>query len=399
MKKTITVFALALSTLAFGQTRLDSTEVGASNDMDVYYSLENGTVSTVARDTWHVAFSTSSLSASVMINSAGSSAGALDLFVASDDTADWATLDTAGMYQVYNDPTDWEFGAFSNLGTFHPDYGWGTYNQTTHDVNAKRIFVIKMPNDTYKKMMIMSMKASGMFEFKYADLDGSNEVTDSFNKSTYGTKNFIYYNLSTGMFVDREPAKTDWDMLFTKYLDEVAPMVYYPVTGVLINANAMNEQVSMVDTATAQWSVLNTEINTIGYDWKTFDMGTFTYIIDDSTAYFVQNNAGDVYKVCFRSYGGGKSVFAVTLSSMISVDEFETITAKAYPNPTTDFITVDLGSLETADYRVVSLSGQLVAEGNIANGERISMADQQPGMYLVQLTSGNRISTLRIIVQ
>jgi len=155
----------------------------------------------------------------------------------------------------------------------------------------------------------------------------------------------------------------------------------------------------MVDTAVAQWSVFSPEINTIGYDWKTFDMGTFTYILDDSTSYFVKNNAGDVYKIGFRSYGAGKSVFAVTLSSTISVNEIETISAKAYPNPTTDYITVDLGSLENADFRVINLAGQTVNSGSVQSGQRIAMNGQQPGMYLVQLTSGNRVSTLRIIVQ
>lgn len=397
MKKTITLFALAITTIATAQTRLDSADVTAANNTDVFYSLENGVVKSEPRDNWHLAFTTNAVSASILINSAGHSAGSMDLFLAAQDTTSWTTLDTTGMTQVYNDPTSWEAGAFANLGTSHPDYGWGSYNSTTHSVYGSRIFVIKMPNDTYKKIMIQEMIAGGDFKFKYADLDGSNEVVASFLKSTYSTKNFVYYNMTTGTFVDREPVKTDWDMLFTKYMDEVAPSTYYPVTGVVTNANAMAEEVNMVDTATATWTTFGSEKNIIGYDWKVFDMNTFSYVLDDSTCFFVQNNNGDVFKIGFRSYGSGKFVFAVTKSSSVSISEVESISAKAYPNPTSNGITVELGDVNTADFQIIGMNGRLVNAGTIDNGGFISLTNAPSGVYLINLIAENKATTLRII--
>ena len=66
------------------------------------------------------------MSASIIINE---NAG-MELYVYSNDTNDWNTVDTAGFTfeKVYNSEESWENGAFSNLGTNHPDYGWGIYD-------------------------------------------------------------------------------------------------------------------------------------------------------------------------------------------------------------------------------------------------------------------------------
>ena len=51
----------------------------------------------------------------------------------------------------------------------------------------------------------------------YANLDGTDEVSETVVCSDYTDKNFLYYSLHTGEVIDREPAAASWDILFTKY--------------------------------------------------------------------------------------------------------------------------------------------------------------------------------------
>ena len=79
--------------------------------------------------------------------------------------------------------------------------------------------------------------AGGVFSFKYANLDSSDEIVTSIDQSEYNEKNFVYYSLSSHMALDREPLMSDWDLTFTKYIATLSPGVYYSVSGALSNNN------------------------------------------------------------------------------------------------------------------------------------------------------------------
>ena len=50
--------------------------------------------------------------------------------------------------------------------------------------------------------------ANDEYTFKYADLDGSNEVNSQYLKLII-LKNFIYYSIDQNSVLDREPISTD----------------------------------------------------------------------------------------------------------------------------------------------------------------------------------------------
>ena len=136
---------------------------------------------------------------------------------------------------VYDSDTTWAGGAFNTGKTSNSmDLGWGIYSTITHHVVGDSLFVIKLNNGSMKKLQIESL-ASGSFNFKYANIDGTNEVNETVSKSSFSGRNFGYYNIRTETEINREPASSSWDFVFTKYVTELFPGTHYGVTGLLSN--------------------------------------------------------------------------------------------------------------------------------------------------------------------
>lgn len=230
-----------------------------------------------------------------------------------------AQFDTTGINgwtKLYNSYETWLQGAFdANRNPNDPaDFGWGNYDMSTHLITGDSIYIIHTVNDNYKAVSIDQI-SSGVYTITYSNLDFSNVVTKTLNRSSYGTKNFFYYSLDSEVIKDLEPATANWDITFTKY-----PIIYpgygaYPVVGVLTNDGVRVSQVefntgvtpSVTDTINFPMSA---NISTIGYDWK----DAFNGIVHDTLAYYVEDQMGNINELMFTGYGGsstGKMVFSV----------------------------------------------------------------------------------------
>ena len=105
----------------------------------------------------------------------------VELYTYPDGTIDdWAALDTTGIdwTPMYNSLETFDMGAF-NANTIPGDdfdYGWGRYNMSTHVISGDSLFVIKTISGAYKKMAIIQKNPmANTWQFKYANLDGSDE--------------------------------------------------------------------------------------------------------------------------------------------------------------------------------------------------------------------------------
>ena len=88
--ETVTIVASIEDPISF----TDSVSMGAGYANDVYYSLENGIVSTAPRAGWDIAFSTNPMSSTVMINEGYG----VQLYAYPHGDKDaWNDLDTSGM--------------------------------------------------------------------------------------------------------------------------------------------------------------------------------------------------------------------------------------------------------------------------------------------------------------
>ena len=288
----------------------DSILMGAGYENEVFYSLKNGVVKTSPRSAWDLAFSTNPMSSTILINEGYG----VELYTYPlGDKDDWDNVDVTDIDNwsaMYNSDTSWYYGAFDRNDLGHPDYGWGIYSMTTHDVMGDSLFVVKLSDGTLQKLFVEQRAAmTNSFTIKYGDIDQAGTTTQV-PCGDYTDKNFIYFSLTSGEVVDVEPASDSWDLLFTKYWDESIP---YNVTGVLTNMEVETGEVrgtdpSLAEPADAEFS---THISVIGSDWKSFDMGTYTYVIEPDLCYFVKSGE-ETYKITFTGTDGstsGKVVF------------------------------------------------------------------------------------------
>ena len=420
MKKTLllSVMIAAVATLMAQEQK--EVMIGASYMDEAYYSLDSGTIETVLRPTWDLGFTTSNFSASILANTA---AGVEVYTYPAGDTADWAILDTTGMMwtPMYNSLETFDEGAFSANQTGHPDYGWGTYNMSTHNLTGDSLYVIKTLNGTYKKLcIIMRGSMANTWEFKYANLDGTEEQLVLLNSGDYNTKSFVYYSIDNNLVLDREPATARWDMLFTKYTGMIsmgpgAP-VPYPVTGILTNEDHIFAQEVRADGMVKSTSgifedtAFSTNISIIGSDWKSFDMGTMSYEVDSTIVYYLKKKFDETdstyYKIYFTGFemSMGLFTFMQEKMSLVSARSPEMIQMlEVYPNPASNNLNVVFDQVGETSIQVIDMTGRSVystihSAGGFTNLS-LDIAQLNPGLFFLKVSSGSRTGVIRFIKQ
>lgn len=289
----------------------------ANSASDVYFSLANGTVNTVNRSDWDIAFSAAQQSATVLINEGAG----VELYCVGDSNA-WGSIDEntiSGLKPRYNDKSGWSTGAFNrNNDTTDPfNFGWGHYNMEDHNVYGDSIHVIKLTDGTYKKFFYkFRIGSTAAHHLRWANLDGSGEVNTTVDASSYiGTRNFVHYSLVKQEVIEAEPPVDQWDLLFTRYIIQIPAgpgmIMDYPVMGVLSNNGVSVAKISGVPTEQAIDQVSSpgftgySELaDAIGYDWKESDPITHEISLVDSLSYFVKSVNGKKYQLYFTNYGG-----------------------------------------------------------------------------------------------
>jgi hypothetical protein len=412
MKKSLLLVSIALISLGLLAQEQKEVITGAGYANDVYYSLEAGTVTTVQRDNWDIAFIAQIMSVSVLANNGSG----VELYTWPDGTIDdWASLDTTGMdwTPMYNSLETFDMGAF-NANTIPGDdfdYGWGRYNMATHVISGDSLFVIKTVAGTYKKMAIVNKNPmANTWEFKYANLDGSDEQIVPLSAGAYIDKYFIHYSIDSTKWQEREPAMADWDLLFTKYYDYTIP---YIVTGVLINDDhvvAQEVRESGMDQSTHnsyEESAFGDTISVIGSDWKRFDGMSFELI--DTVVYYLKTygeSDSTYYKIYFTGFTGmseGKYTFMQEEIWILSAEDQELpgLLLQVYPNPATDNIQVVFDLYGRADIDIIDMTGRLVHttsyEASGFTNLSLDLASLNPGVFFLRVRAEDRSNVLRFI--
>ncbi len=409
MKKIFTFFTMATSMFAFGQTAdFVNTGGGAS---DVYYDFETKTQYKVDSRSWDIGLTTDLMDASILINE---NAG-VELFVYSTDTSNWASIDTAGFAfeNVYNSEDNWAEGAFANQGTRHPDYGWGIYNMNSHDIAGNRLFIIKTKEGDYLKAVVDVLTRGGEFTIRTAKLDGSDAKTHVFSKQDRTTtgKNFGFLNIATEQISTENPESKMWDLLFARYVTTVmqGPVTQdMAVSGIKINkgcevAERSGVDVMSNDTSSLSW---NSNITEIGYDWKSFDRGTFRYNMTQDLTYFVRTTNGGVWKIYFTGYQGGRDgqsnfVTEEIKQGVASSSAVSKLNTKVYPNPASGVVTIANSENAPINVSIIDVTGKVVYGSDVlANSElSVDVSAFESGIYFVQMESNSTVTTSRLMVE
>ena len=420
MKK-ITLITLVLTLIYLGSaynvrsnsfsSTPDSVLLGPGYANDIYYSFENGVVATVSRTNWDIGFHTTVWTASIITNGA---AGVNLYTYPKSDTAGWNTLDTVGMGGwtiMYDSEDNWEDGAFARNATGHPDYGWGKYNPISHDVVGDSIYILKTLDGTYKKLWIVRKNSSNNRYFlRQANLDGSDDHTVELGINPYQNVNFVYYSFATDNFVEREPDTASWDLLFTKYMAIQPNGTPYPVVGVLNNFDVYASEFYPVapDFMDYASQPFDSTKSAIGWEWKTFDMGSFTWTVADSTAFFVHTRNNNIYKLTFTKFEGSSTGNIVFFKEPISSGIFDHGTnseAVVYPNPVSDHFTLNFGKDRSGqvEISIYDMNGRMVYSTTkeiTGSQATVTLPDERmsKGIHLVKVNTPEGIYSSRFLV-
>jgi hypothetical protein len=412
MKKSLLLLSIFTSSVFAQQNETVTINPGYTHQ--AFYSMANGTVATPVNTDWDLAFQISGFEASILINSKNN----VRLFDAGREASEWSQitpLDTIGYlnaaHELFNSDTTWRRGAFNQ--TNNPadpfDLGWGNYDFATHVVTGDSLYFLRLANGQVKKFQVISL-ANGTYNFRFADTDGSNEVTASLSKSAFQGKMFGYYSIVNQTTLDREPFKNDFDLVFTQYL-AISPFTY-KVTGVLAGDSVPAIKVYPVDVnaATTNGQNYSYRINTIGYDWKTFDLNTNQWIIQDSLVYFLKDRSGNFWKLWFTGFGGaanGEFYFVKQPVIPLAISENQALEVlSVFPNPVDDVFTIVAhGQSENKlNLIITDTAGRSVYEMEISlrpgmNLYTVPSENLKAGLYFVHLQSEGISAVSKIIKQ
>ena len=323
----ITAVMILMTGTLSAQWMTDSVSMGPGYSNNIFYAFgsNNGVKKTVSSSDWHIAFSMNALdSASVMANQKNSLANFVKVYNIHRPISDWTTAglgDTLTGDLLYNGLEGWYQGAFNQIpNTSAFNYGWGTYNINTHKIQGDSMFIVQTGNAFYK-MAIDSLNPityDWYIRLERIDLVGMTQTYTISKSSGYTDRLFAYFNLDSAQAYDREPDVNTWDMEFITYPTYISAgpnSSWRGVTGLLHNRGravaearnievdaAQTEYMSIVPTTSGPAWINGWETSaytTIGYDWKTFNMGTFQYDIPDSLTYFVAALNDTVYQLQF----------------------------------------------------------------------------------------------------
>lgn len=149
--------------------------------------------------------------------------------------------------------------------------------------------------------------------------------SDTVATGLYGTDSWNqFYLLQDSAATNYTSDVNDWDLVFTNYTDNLGtdeePMAYN-VTGVLINtdeeievglyeytdsedSDEISAAFANLDLDAISGTVYSTDVDVIGYNWKSFDMSSYTYTVATNEFYLAKLSSGDIYKLHFVSFYG-----------------------------------------------------------------------------------------------
>ena len=160
-----------------------------------------------------------------------------------------------------------------------------------------------------KKLQVLNLSAD-FWQIRYSNLDNSSDTTLYIQKNN--NKSFVQFSLIQHQLVEVQPEKNSWDLQVTTYTEnlitEQNDSIPYLVVGLLINMNNVlaikKEDISYdeIDFLFAKDIELSTSMNTIGYDWKTYNFDSSSYTINSNFIYIISDTEGYLYKLRFIDF-------------------------------------------------------------------------------------------------
>lgn len=418
MKKTFTLVILlqAFCLTIFAQ-EIDQVSVGANYSFQAYYNISSGEVTQVANDAWDIAFGTGAYDAGVFLNEAAGFSGVpLEVYLAPISSWD-ENIESDTIFKddirIYNEELDWILGAFNTVKTDPEsslDFGWGVYNTSNNKIESAKIFVIKLRDGSFKKLEFTSLEGGGIYSFRTAGLDGSDEKTYSVTKSDGGNDAaLVHFSFTTEAVVD---IPSDADLIFSRYTTPLdagdGTFIEYTVTGVLLAPGAEVAVANEVDPETVSHDdyvgAYTSLPKTIGHEWKGYDF-TLGWVLPDDRAYFIKGTNGDIFKTIFLDFEGSSTGTTTIEKTFVGTtglfNQNKTqLEVNIFPNPASDYLTVTTEENSAFDVLLYDMTGRKVLSETITNGQQINLSSvSASGMYTLHILSQETTATQLINIQ
>ena len=270
-----------------------------------FVDLSKQTQTVVNKLSWDLGFYTGSGQHRVVLNSpAYNMARPLE----KTDLTQVTAQDTMGFAAAMQVPQfNFAAGASAWVDTPNGDLSTTAFGEIAATDADNPVFIIKR-NGNWKKVRVLQ-NGNG-YTLQHADIDSPTFSTVNISKDA--TYNFVHVDLTEGTTVNAEPAKTQWDLMYSSYTVPLAvgPSVTTPYgfnDFVLTNRNGV--EVVRVDgdqaaydayTLTdAQSLTLETATNTIGSSWRNGGgPGSAPFLYTDHF-YVIKDVDGNIYKLRF----------------------------------------------------------------------------------------------------
>ena len=125
------------------------------------------------------------------------------------------------------------------------------------------------------------------------------------------------------------------------------------------------------------------------FDWDNDGTGDF----DDTED--LTGLAGGTYVVVIEDEAGCSATETIVLNSQLGIEINVENNISIYPNPTTAHITILAAGSFT--YEITDVNGQIVLVANGVDNEEVSLEELASGIYFVNLTIADELTTIRIV--
>ena len=274
-------------------------EIGWPYTNQVYYDCgTNSVVKTNIKYDWDISFECSASGFHVLLNTAKG------MFIANQGNVPFSSVTSeVGATWLWDNPNgDLDSTAF------------GDWQITNNVFIVDRQFNAVGNHMGYKKIQLISVDNQS-YTFRYADLNGGNEVTYTINKDV--SRNLIHFNFDNGgQTLYLEPEKNSWDLLFTNHYHKFSnlplPFVLTQVlsnihNGVRVAEDNGNNFFNITLQDTSNYNFTN-YWNEIGYDWKIRNSQDNSFTIDANKSYLLKTTEGLFYKIRFTDFYNSSGV-------------------------------------------------------------------------------------------
>ena len=153
----------------------------------------------------------------------------------------------------------------------------------------------------------ITLVQDGDYYLTSSKLNGENLSSTVISKDP--TYNRIAYSFKSQDHLPIEPPKTDYDLCFTQYTHIFEnPPLSYSVNGVLINSSdtEVAEEFDLdfedITEERAEALLYSTDLDVIGYDWKSFSLQSNTFTVDSDRNYVIRDASGNLFKMHFVDF-------------------------------------------------------------------------------------------------